>query len=153
MGIDLSEYRETAMQKYGDKVAAWGMLATGTDEALYRWALDVYADVLDRRACRDLYTDRCRLFVWPDTEARILERAIAVAKQGDVTLQLLCVHEAIPESAETHDLAGGGSVTIHQLRETYPVLHLASHGMRWGTEADSPVIPSVSSAVNPSPAP
>lgn len=98
-------------------------LATGPEEKLMDWQFRVMAwvELFDRRG----QTVRCRLHGidymdlnhvdWdkpadPELIARQLADVIEYAKTDDITIQLL---EGVAES------------------ETYPVLHLGTHGMIW----------------------
>lgn len=106
----------------------WTILATGSDEQLQRWAMDFWPDFFDRRK----QTARCRVWNLPDepVEAAMM-RCVESAKRFDVTIQLLCTHDVDQSTKQVRDL-GGVFVEIADMRETYPILCLGSHGQKWG---------------------
>lgn len=120
-------HRDQCVNEFGDS-KCWTILASGPDDNLQAWAFACWPDFFDRRK----QTCRCRLWVMPDEpeEAAVI-RAVGAAKIHDVTIQLLCCGDPIEESAETHDIGGGASVTVRDIEETYPVIYCGSHGMKW----------------------
>ena len=125
-----ARHREACLQDFGDADKCWRLLATGEHRALIDWGFVVGVDVLEMRA----ETMNCRLFVHAAlgfTEIGRLEQAVDAARRHDITLQLLCVHEPIEAEREHHDLGDGVRVSVAPFRETYPILHLGSHGNRW----------------------
>jgi len=82
-------------------------LATAPEPNLEAWHADNFiVDIFDRRG----QTLRCRAIDGGDRGVKIYERAAATAKEHDVTIQ---------------DLVGAGD------SETYPVVNLGSHEMKW----------------------
>lgn len=120
-------HREQCVNEFGGS-KCWTILASGPDDKLQAWAFACRPDFFDRRK----QTCRCRLWVMPgEPEEAAVIRAVGAAKIHDVTIQLLCCGKTIEESAETHDLGGGASVTVRDVDETCPVIHCGSHGMKW----------------------
>lgn len=117
-----------ATHLYTDGQCSVGLLVTGDDIEVQEWLLDAWPDVLDRRG----HTTRCRVFfrAGETTPEAALAPAIAAARERDVTLQLLCTHERLPETRRELSI-GEARAVVHDLRETYPVLHLASDGRQW----------------------
>lgn len=121
------QHREQCVSAFGDS-KYWTILATGADESLPAWGFACWPDFFDRRR----QTCRCRLWVSPgEPEEAAVMRAVGAARIHDVTIQLLCHGTPIAESAETHSLGGGASVTVRDVKETYPVIYCGSHGMKW----------------------
>lgn len=58
-----------------------------------------------------------------------LETALTAAKVSDVTVQEIVTTGT--KNPRQHDLGGAASVTVSDCIETYPVLYLAPHGMKW----------------------
>lgn len=111
-----------------------GLLVTGEDDARQEWAFDIWPEVID---CRKK-TTRCRLWLMDDDDPReVLGRVAQAARTRNVTVQLLCLHETIESERESHDLGSGASVSVAPIRETFPVLHLATSGKRWGKASPS----------------
>jgi hypothetical protein len=106
----------------------WTILATAPDDSLQYWAMDCWPDFFDRQK----QTARCRIWIMPDEpiENPVI-RVIETAKYRDVTIQLLCTHEADETTREFLKL-GGAFAIVAQMKETYPILYLASHKMKWG---------------------
>lgn len=106
----------------------WTILATGPDGNLKNWAMDCWPDFFDRRR----QTARCRIWVRPDEPIENpLIRVIETAKFRDVTIQLLCCHGPDETTREFKKL-GGAFAVVAQMKETYPILFLGSHQMKWG---------------------
>jgi len=108
-------------------------LVTGPEEALMAWQLEAMASVelFDRRG----QTVRCRAHAGPpfmDLEQWQREIDAGTKQTMDRAEKLL---------AEAVELAKANDVTVQRLdydaatrTETYPVLALASHGMKWQPE-------------------
>jgi hypothetical protein len=111
--MDLSAYKDRAMESWdsdGKQEGYWRCLATGPTKRLRGWLLFVVPELLDRQG----QTVRICLWVRPGADpADVVNVAIQHARTWDVTLQLLC--------------------ELHGPSE-YPVLHLGTHGMKWGIE-------------------
>lgn len=129
----LNESSSTVFRSVGD-VRYWVVLVTGANADYAAWASEFWPDTLD---CR-YHTSRCRLFV-PEHEPKnqVMIRATEMAARHNLTLQLLCVHELIEETETVIKLDNGAKPVIHQMRETYPILHLADHGLQWPPEEDT----------------
>jgi len=131
------ELARLAEQARGPCKDELGLLVTGPDDVqLWEFSLDAAIEQFDQRG----NTQRCRLWLFEEgplaaTPVARLRRAIQAAKARDVTLQLLLTHGADESTTERHNLAGGAHVAISNMRETYPVLFLASHGLRFGKES------------------
>lgn len=98
-----------------------GLLVTGPEAALQEFHLRVcwLLNNIDRRGQTVHYS--CM--------AEDLDTALAAAKNADVTVQEIVTVGR--KNARTHDLGGGARVTVSDNVETYPVLCVGSHGMRW----------------------
>ena len=121
---------DACVQDFGGDARCWTLLVSGPEDALLSWSLDVFPEFFDRRG----QTGRFRLWFGHDEDPLAsLTRAIDAARRFDVTVQLLCVYEPIEDSAQHYHLETGASVTVREMREEYPICHLGSHGMRWGT--------------------
>jgi len=103
-------------------------LVTGPEKQLQAFQLDAmfHVELFDRRG----QTVRCRAF-GDDGGQSAFEEAVELAKKNDVTVQnLVTTNEVV--SQKTKKLGRRASVTITENREEYPIVHLASHGMKWG---------------------
>jgi hypothetical protein len=98
-----------------------GLLVTGPEASLQEFHLRVamLLNGIDRRGQTGRYA--CM--------AEDLETALAAARNAGVTVQEIVVTGR--GRPRTHDLGGGASVTVTDNVETYPVLYLAPHGMKW----------------------
>lgn len=113
---------------FGD--SSISLLATGKEENL--WAFALHVDPIDSRG----NTIRCRRFCEQGNEAKDLLELVQHAIADDITLQLLCVGNAIHTSSETYDLGNGANVTITEHQETYPMIWLNSQSQKWGKETE-----------------
>lgn len=101
------QYRKQCIRDFGEDMRCWTILATAPDDNLYSWIFQCAPDVFDRRK----KTLRCRLWInEKESDQAVVLRTVKAAKLHDVTIQLLC---------------------IQSVNETYPIIHLASHKLKW----------------------
>ena len=129
----LDRHRKACIQQFEClRVDRWVVLVTGFESNVERWHIAVRrqttAQIFDAKG----FTWRVGLLFDHGADGNeCIEAAIASAIECDVTLQLLCSFDPIERSARTHNVARA-RVTIRNFHEEYPLVYLATHGMKWG---------------------
>lgn len=101
------QYKKQCIRDFGENMRCWTILASAPDDNLSSWVFACAPDFLDRRK----QTLRCRLWInHKESDQAVVSRTVNAAKIHDVTIQLLC---------------------IQRTNETYPIIHLGSHKLKW----------------------
>lgn len=118
-------HRAGRVNSLGDWIT---FLVTGPEANLYKFAEEACVEVFDRRG----QTIRCRAHSnGEDGGEASYARALEAAKTADATMQDL-VDTGKRTGGQSHLLGGGAACTVSMCVEEYPVVHLGTHGMKWG---------------------
>jgi len=123
-----------AVSSFGD-ISCIRFLVTGDNEQFMDWLFETGADIFDNR------NDTYKVRMYFDTGASfypLILKAKQTAEKHDVTVQFLCTFGADTTKSKHLEIdideKNKASVDVSPMIEKYPVLHLASHGKKWGED-------------------